>query len=94
MQILTTLASGYKLLSQQTTGLPNGNYVVLEVISVDTSSYIVAEYELDSDGNATRNVYHGHCGGGYVGSVECPNNDPFLNCSAGTISCGKPNFGG
>lgn len=86
---ITTLSKDQEISSQNIISLPDGKYLLIQVITQgDSSDYIVAEHILDNSfAPVTTGKYTGSCDGKVIGSVICPNEDPVLNCVNGTIGC-------
>jgi hypothetical protein len=87
MPAITSLADGHLLLAQNSVQLPDGGKIVTEVVQVGESNFITANIRYDANGVIIFGTFCGECGGVSVGCVNCPNNDPLLNCVNNTISC-------
>lgn len=83
----TRLKGTQKLLFQHTIDLRDGEKLVVEVVQNDPKSIILSHIQIDRSGAAIKCHSCGYCGGVFVGCVDCPNCDPFLNCVNNTISC-------
>jgi hypothetical protein len=84
------LGNGEKLVGQSQIDLPNGNRLVTEVIQIDRDSFLIGHVTVaQKDGVVIRGTWCGECAGRSIGCVDCPNNDPVVNCVNGTISCGS-----
>jgi len=83
----TRLKGTQKLIAQHTLNLSNGEKLIVELIENSPSSVILSHIKLDRSGAVTRTNCCGYCGGVLVGCVDCPNNDPFLDCVNNSISC-------
>ena len=62
--------------------------MVTEIMQVGENGIMHIGILTDADGSVIVTSACGSCGGKSVGCVVCPNNDPILDCSTGTISCG------
>lgn len=81
------LAPGNELLGSGVVDLGDGRKVVTEVVAAGDVSTVISVTIEGGKGAAARTMCHGYCDGVYIGSVDCPNNDPFLDCINKTISC-------
>ncbi len=83
----TVMTTGRALLASSEAALPNGGKVVTEIIE-DGDATIYASLHFDPNGVQILGYFCGSCGGVSVGCVECPNNNPVVNCVTRTIYCG------
>ena len=51
-----------------------------EVLKTGDDDIVTANILVGADGKALTSTYCGTCGGVSVGCVDCPNNDPALDC--------------
>ena len=87
MPTYAKLKAGQRQLSQNTTDLGNGQKMVTEVIQTGPNEFLTGNILIDKDGAVIMGTWCGTCDGTSVGCVDCPNNDPVLNCVNRTISC-------
>ncbi len=87
MQAFTKLKDGQRIVSSAAIALPHGGSIVTEVIGQDQKSFIVGTIHVAPNGVVTKALYCGYCDGVLIGCVDCPNNQPFLNCATRTVSC-------
>jgi hypothetical protein len=87
MATYSKLGPAQKLLSQNSVVLPNGNTLVTEVIQTGSEDFITGTILVDTKGVAITSVWCGTCGGQSVGCVDCPRNDPVLDCPNRRIYC-------
>jgi len=84
------LAPNQKVLAENPIDLPDGNKIVTEVIKQGDTGIIVGTfYYTRGAANPSIRSWCGYCDGVLVGCVDCPNNDPVLNCIDNTITCGS-----
>ena len=75
-----SLSDGKMMISEHRTQLPNGQTIVHEVLKTGDDDIVTANILVGADGKALTSTYCGTCGGVSVGCVDCPNNDPVLDC--------------
>jgi hypothetical protein len=76
-----------KLLSQQSLALPDGNTLVTEVIQAGPDAFITGNILVGPAGIVINSTWCGTCAGKSVGCVDCPRNDPVLDCPNSRIYC-------
>lgn len=89
MATYAKVKAGQKLLSQNTTDLGNGQTMVTEIVQSGPDEFLTGHILVDKDGSVIMGTWCGTCGGVSIGCVNCPNNDPILNCVNRTITCGS-----
>lgn len=87
MTTYAKLDGGKKLLSQQSISLPNGHTLITEVVQTGPDSFMTGNITVDGSGATISSVWCGTCGGQSVGCVNCPRNDPVLDCPNRRIYC-------
>lgn len=85
---ITILSDGAKLLSENMVDLPTGQKMVNEVIQTGEDQFIIGHILVREDGVSVFSTYCGTCSGVSVGCVNCPNNNPVLDCVNRRIYCG------
>ena len=87
MTIFTKVSPQQKPLAQNTVALPNGNTLITEIVQSGPNQYITGTIMLDQNGHRVHALWCGSCDGQQVGCVDCPNNDPVLDCVNRTVYC-------
>jgi len=87
MPTYAKLAGSQKLLSQNTTNLSNGQKMVTEVVEAGPNQFLTGSILVGADGAVITGTWCGTCSGQSVGCVNCPNNDPVLDCPNRRIYC-------
>ena len=86
MQTYAKLSDGQKLLDQHRVSLPNGQTLVTEVVQTGDDAFMTGSILLDGE-KVIMGTWCGTCSGQSVGCVDCPRNDPVLDCVNRRIYC-------
>ena len=81
------ISQDQQLVAQHELTTRDGQRVAVELIRNSDTSMILAHSFLDDAGVVVNSTSCGYCEGVHVGCVNCPNNDPYLDCISKTISC-------
>ncbi len=82
------LQTNQKLLAENSTDLPDGNRVVTEVVRHGDAGILVGTFFYSQGASEpAMSRWCGYCDGVLVGCVNCPNNDPYVNCVNNTVGC-------
>lgn len=82
------LHDNQKLIAETVTDLPDGSRIVTEVVQQDLSSVLVGTFYYPAGADDPElSRWCGYCDGVLVGCIDCPNNDPHLDCVNNSLYC-------